>query len=132
MIRKDFIDTGFPISKTSPVICTKNNIIELCYNRFDLRRAIALNPEISCVGIWPGKRITDGFTLNPTSYINIPIPPEEHKDIDSAEKIIVFLKDKKFFKIEYIISDTKFESEDINLCRYIRSAGLNYSIRNSI
>lgn len=148
MIRKDFFEGGFPISHKSPVMCmgklggadvisSAKPSITLCYNRFDLKRAIEqdINPRCDpclCLGIWPGKKTTDGFLLNPDAYTKY-APPEEHKDIDSAESITVILHlDNSLNKLLYIPgsfaeNQTPVMSQDKGLYEYIKAAGLKFS-----
>lgn len=145
MIRKDFYEGGFPISHRSPVICTDvSPRIEkeislagiprtiVCYNRFDLKKVIEdWSPDIECIGIWPGKKTTDGFILNPDVYRKF-IPVEMHKDIDSADSItIIFFSDNSFSRILYTPgafanSQIPVMSQDRALYDYVINAGLKF------
>lgn len=145
MLRKDFFDGGFPISRRSPVICTflgnqtdnKSPRNFICYNRFDLKLAIESckikEGEFNCfcVGIWPGKKTTDGFTMNPQAYIKN-TPEEMHKDIDSASSItVVFYTDNTFSRLLYTPGDyagnqTPVMSQDKNLYEYVKNVGLKF------
>jgi len=142
VILKDYIDGGFPITRRSPVICTCMTCATsmLLYNRYDLKKFIKSDKKkhtfpsvISCIGIWPGKKTTDGFILNPEAYTRYS-PPEEHKDIDSAESITVLLhSDSVFDHIIYIpgsFSDSLIPvvSTDKTLYEYIKNAGLKSKI----
>jgi len=145
MIRKDFIDGGFPISRRSPVICSGLEIkpsedtshrqgvsMTICYNRYDLKLAIKqyMAPCI-CMGIWPGKKITDGFVLNPETYSKF-APPEVHKDIDSADSItVIFYTDNTFNRILYtpgafVENQIPVMSMDRDLYEYVKNIGLNF------
>ena len=145
MIRKDFIDGGFPISRKSPVICTDLSVRPdkgislkdlsrsvLCYNRFDLKKSIEeWSPNIECIGIWPGKKTTDGFILNPDVYKKY-APPEIFKDIDSADSItVIFNTDNIFNRILYTpgtFSDSQVPvmSTDRALYEYAVNVGLKF------
>jgi hypothetical protein len=142
MIRKDFFEGGFPISRRSPVICTNVNSFvvtkdrsTICYNRFELKATIEVNGIVSCscVGIWPGKKTTDGFILSPSHYLKTPLPPEEHKDIDSAESItVVFHTDNTFYRLLYTpgafaTNQTPIMSQDKALYEYVKTVGLKFS-----
>ena len=137
MILRDFETGGFPISRRSPVICMiSDGSVKAVYNRFDLKNIINSSTNLSCIGVWPGKKNTDCFILDPDAYKNL-APPEIHKDIDSAEDIKIFINsDGYFMKISYVpgafSSDrTPHESEDINLCSYIKAAGLKHSTQRT-
>jgi hypothetical protein len=106
----------------------------ICYNRFDLKKAIELSGVNSCVcmGIWPGKKTTDGFILNPGSYTTLS-SPEEHKDIDSAESITVaFHPDTNAFTRLYYTpgafaeNQTMIMSQDKALYEYVKNSGLKF------
>jgi hypothetical protein len=134
MIRNDFEHTGFPICHRAPVICFFENGLTIVYNRFDLHAFLEKNgTTCRCVGIWPGKKSTDGFTLNPKSYSTLIPPPEEHKDIDSSESIsVTFSSDGKFEELLYVPGNffedrTPILSKDIKLFEYIRKSGLIFS-----
>ena len=132
MIRYNFEQGNFPISRRSPVICIFERILKVVYNRFDLKKAINLPDIRICLGIWPGKKNTDCFVLNPEAYLNSVVPPEEHKDIDSAEKITIMSDlQKKFIKIIYIPGNfdnnkVPIESKDMKLFDYIKNTGLKH------
>jgi len=127
MILRDFESGGFPITKRSPVICTlPNGSVKVAYNRFDLKKIITINKLISCVGMWPGKKNTDCFILDPEAYTIA--PPERYKDIDSATDLKVYLDpDGAFMKITYIINDlVTVESDDKELLEYVRKVKLKH------
>lgn len=133
MILRDFLTGGFPITRRSPAVCMiSDGSVKVAYNRFDLKNIINSSLVLNCIGVWPGKKNTDCFILDPDAYRNL-APPERYKDIDSAEDIKIFINpDGYFVKISYIpgafSSDrTPHESEDMNLCSYIQTAGLKHS-----
>jgi hypothetical protein len=140
MMRHDFVQGGFPISRRSPVICIgiepsirlETNI---CYNRFDLKKTILQYGVVfcKCIGIWPGKKTTDGFNLDPAFYSLCCDPPEGDKDIDSAENItVVFHTDNTFFRVLYTPGafaegHIPVISEDEALYDYVKAAGLRFT-----
>lgn len=141
MILKDFIDGGFPITRRTPVICTCMTCAttQLFYNRYDFKKFIDEDKKkhtcpsvVSCIGLWPGKRTTDGFILNPEVYTRYS-PPEEHKDIDSAESITVFSHgDSVFSHVTYTPGSFSNKlipvvSSDKTLFDYIKNAGLKHT-----
>ena len=134
MISRDFEHGKFPICRRAPVICYYENGLRIVYNRYDLRNFLEKHGlSCRCVGVWPGKKSTDCFVLNPKSYSTIEIPPEIHKEIDSAEDITVELGPEGFFeKLTYtpgtFVEDrTPILSKDRNLFDYIKKSGLKFS-----
>jgi hypothetical protein len=135
MISRDFEQSKYPICRRAPVICFFENGLTVVYNRFDLRAFFAKNgTTCRCVGVWPGKKSTDCFTLNSKSYSLIDTPPEIHKEIDSAESIAVTLDENGAFEeITYIPSlffegRTPIVSKEKALFEYVRKVGLRYAI----
>lgn len=131
MILHDFESGGFPITRRSPVICTfADYIVKIAYNRYDLKKIIETYKNVkmvSCVGVWPGKGISDCFILNTDAYRIA--PPERYKDIDNAIEIKIYNNPEGFFmKINYKISDSKpiIESTDKELLKYIKAVGLKH------
>lgn len=130
MILNDFKLGGFPITKRSPVICTlEDKQVLVAYNRYDLKNIITNHYVISCVGVWPGKKNSDCFILDPEAYIIA--PPERYKDIDNATDIKVYFDSNGLFmKITYIINDTvTVESDDKKLLEYTRKVKLKHQNR---
>ena len=128
MIRNDFKDGNFPISRTNPVLCLSDQCnLFVAYDRYTLHQIFEIAPIIKCVGIWPGKKNTDIFKLNVATYKNIPVPPAEHKDIDSSPEIIVKLsKDENFIELSYTdpIKEVIVRSKDVNLYNYVKQTGM--------
>ena len=130
MFRKDFETGRFPISKRSPVIgLSKNGSICVAYNRSDLRD-IANMPEIALIGVWPGKKNTDLFYLNPGCYKSIPIPPKGHEDIDSAESIIIsYITPGTFDRVTYQLPEqVPILCKDKSIVDYIKESGIRHSV----
>jgi hypothetical protein len=136
MIRKDFETGGFPINRQCPVFCvSETGELFIAYNRFTLVLTLRNKPIKKCVGIWPGRFNTDCFPMHVQSYINIPLPPEEHKFIDdsSSIKIIYEKNGVDFNKISYVCEDfkgnkTEIESKDGRLKEYVIKSGLKYTV----
>ncbi len=122
---KDFEKGGFPITKRSPVICTlPDGTVKVAYNRYDLMKVVK-NKVLSCVGVWPGKKNTDCFTLKPDHYMDA--PPERFKEIDNASKIKSFFDpDGKFMEITYTLDNITYGAKDEDLMDYIRKVGLKH------
>jgi len=135
MLINDFKDKGFPVSIHRPIICILESGPPVpVYNRYDLKVTIENNPIKYLLGIWPGKKCTDGYPLDVEKYSQIPVPPSLHKDIDSAVKIGIFMESGKFLKVLYKpgpLSEniTPIESSDKNLYDYIKKVGLQHKTR---
>lgn len=130
MIRNDFITGGFPVCLRAPIICIlANSQLKIAYNRFDLKEISSKNKIELCFGVWPGKKTTDCFLIDPKAYTSH-CPPERHKNIDSAENIIV-QKDTEgnFIGISYLPfgETTWIVSYEPLLFDYIRLNGLKYT-----
>jgi len=133
MIKRDFETGGFPINRRSPVLClTGEGNIYVVYNRFDLRVALHRATIVKMLGVWPGKRNTDCYVLNPSAYMDVPIPPAGHADIDSAADVVVINdKDEHFIRLLYRDDVTKFEaveSRSSELLEYIKVAGIKHRV----
>ncbi len=140
MLITDFEDGGFPISIHTPIICTvlrEDNDDPLmsesimAYNRYELKKIITTRKIVYLLGIWPGKRVTDGYPLKPEKYKDFPVPPERYKNIDSAIDIIIMMDKDQFSKIIYKPGPRSedhvlIESDDFKLYEYVRKAGLKY------
>jgi hypothetical protein len=132
MIRNDFETGGFPLCDKSPVLCVADDFkIHAVYNRYDLITLLKTESNIrACYGVWPGKKSTDVFPLNPKAYVELPLPPEMHKDIDSAAWITVCTEfDGGFSKLSYCPKEATVtvESKDKALFDYIKKIGLRYT-----
>lgn len=135
MILNDYRTGGFPLTRRSPIICSiSDGTMEVAYSRFMLKKIIdrtkKSNKEIKeCLGVWPGKKSTDCFIIDPKDYTAL-VPPEIHADIDSAEEIIVVCDENGVFEgIQYrpgsFAKDrTPVISKDYLLLDYIRYTGL--------
>ena len=130
MILHDLRSGGFPVSRRAPIICVSNKgEISVVYNRYDLNNTKKLIEIKYCMGVQPGRKNTDCFILDPESYTKI-TPPEEFRDIDSAENIEVQKSfENKLKQINYTPgphSDDKTPiiSKDQKLYDYIKFAGL--------
>lgn len=129
MIRSDFINGGFPINCHNPVICVSEDIrIYTAYNNYDLKLILDNFKIKKVLGIWPGKYDTDFFVIDP-SLCTIPVPPEEFKDIDSAEKIEIFYASEIFDRIDYMLKQTVYTSKSEELLDYIKKSGKKHAIR---
>jgi len=133
MIKHDFETGGFPINRRAPVLClTGTGNIYVVYNRFDLRVALGRYVVVKMLGIWPGKRHTDCFVLNPDEYKDTPAPPADHADIDSAEDVVlVYDKKESFLRITYREDVTKASvvvSDSQELLHYIEQAGIRHRV----
>ena len=134
MIRRDFEHGRFPICRRAPVICFFEKGLRIVYNRYDLHDFLNKQGlDCRCIGIWPGKKSTDCFVLNSKSYSIIDIPPEEHKEIDSAENICVKLASNGTFEEITYTPGTSVEdrtpvlSKDKSLFEYLKKTGLKFS-----
>lgn len=133
MILNDYETGGFPITRRSPVICFfSDGTVEVTYNRFELKKVIDKHKNLSlskCLGVWPGKKNTDCFIINPEMYC-AHVPPEIYADIDSAEEIIIVINEKNIFEgVRYTPGPhakdrTPVISRDQSLINYIIYAGL--------
>ena len=131
MIRKDFETGGFPLQNLSPAICIDANYnFHMAYNRFELITLLRTKDIKTCFGIWPGKKNTDGFIMDPKIYVALPLPPEEHKEIDNAIEITVYMEGEKFSRMSYFLNkdEVKIESKDSALFNYVKKVGLRFSL----
>jgi len=131
LIRKEFFDGGFPMNRRAPVICSlPDGDIRLAYNRYDLKNIIDNEDIINCTGVWHGKKNTDCFILDPDSYCKY-APPENYKEIDSAEEVTVFLDSGIFDRIEFKPSpwsdDQRLRmTRNEKVYQYLLDAGLRF------
>jgi hypothetical protein len=127
MIKNDFRDGGFPINSQNPVLCvTKEGDIYVAYDRFGLGTAIKAGKVFKCVGIWPGKKNTDVFPLNPEFYTAM--PPSEYRDIDNALSIMVKYVSGEFSELRYkTMENVEVLVKDVELLKYITSLGLKHT-----
>lgn len=129
MIRDDFIEGGFPISRTRPVLCWDNNgKLYPAYNNWTLKMIFSNTKVIKCIGIWPGKKYTDFFKLSVGHYGRL-FPPKEYQNIDSANDICI----KEGDEFEIIFKDpdnpdVEISSKNKELKDYIIAAGLKYKM----
>jgi len=140
MFRNDFATGQFPISKRCPVIgfhhhgkrSTPGFPVSVVYNHKNLREMAidGLYGKITMVGIWPGKRNTDLFYLNPDYYKDISIPPEGHEDIDSADAIIIsYSAPNVFDHVTYQFSEqTPIICKDPSIVNYIKESGIRHTV----
>jgi hypothetical protein len=132
MVRKDFEDGGFPINNRAPVLCiTDEGAVFLVYNNYDLKELLEKKLGIKkLLGVWPGKRMTDLFVLNPGKY-GKNAPPVEHKEIDNAEKVIIaYNKQDIFLSVIYTLpGGSPIISKDPLLGAYLKSSGRKYAVR---
>jgi len=131
MLLKDFETGGFPISRRSPVICTIiDGQVKVAYNRYELYHTIlkfhtTTRKMISCVGMWPGKKNTDCFRLNPDCYTDA--PPEQHKEIDNATEIRIYTDPNgTFMKVEYDLDGVTIEAKEEKLALYVKNVRLKF------
>ena len=132
MIRNDFEDGCFPINSRAPVICTTTEgLVLLAYNNYDLKRILD-NKNIKIrklLGVWPGKKNTDLFILNPIKYGKL-APPLEHKDIDNAETIVIEYSKSTFQTVMYALPGEPLKTcNDPLLEGYIKAIGKKYMVR---
>lgn len=131
MIKHDFETGGFPINRRAPILClTGDGNIFIVYNRFDLRIALNRGPIVKMLGFWPGKYDTDCFVLKPEAYMEVPAPPADHADIDSAEEVaVIYDQDEKFVRLWYRDNKNKItESLCLELLTYIKVAGIKHRV----
>lgn len=137
MIRNDFQSGGFPINRHSPVLCySSENRLFIAYDNYTLKTILNTVDVKKCVGVWPGKRDTDIFRLNPDNYKNMIVPPSDLRDIDHAEEITVFEEKEKFVKVEWLTYDEqgvllKRASDDKKLHDYIVRAGRKHKTKSA-
>lgn len=137
MIRRDFIEKGFPIGRRIPVICIDKDFkSHIANNSFDLARILNDNKIKNCHGVWIGKYDTDYFELDPDAYKKMPVPPEEHKYIDHADNITVYFKqgesgDKKFHNLAYYLpgQEEVRETQDENLYKYLIDSARQFKVQ---
>lgn len=130
MILRDFEEGRFPLTRRSPAICTlADGTVKVAYNRYDLAQIILKEEVLSCVGMWPGKKNTDIFILDPSAYTIA--PPEKHKEIDSASEIILYYDPNgDFIKLSYKLSDdVDIISDEHKLLEYVKTVGLKFQTR---
>jgi len=135
MILKDFLNGGFPISRTSPVLCVNDHgNVFLAYSHADLRAVLHGGNNITrCLGVWPGKKTTDCFVMDPTKY-GLYSPPDLHRDIDSAVDIEVFVdRENNFIRLEYTpgphaTDRTRVVSKDQLLFDYVGKVNLRRKV----
>jgi hypothetical protein len=99
----------------------------VAYDRLTLKNILETYNVSKCIGVWPGKLETDCFILLPEYYKKI-TPPEDHRDIDSAQNIEVYYNGNKFQYLTYIFEDKNIKSQDENLLKYMQSVGLRYKV----
>jgi hypothetical protein len=85
------------------------------------------------VGIWPGRFTTDCFPLKIECYINLSVPPQEHREIDDSPEIkVIYERPSKFRRVSYVkenFDGNKIDvvSEDECLKNYVIGVGLKYT-----
>ena len=130
MIRNEYLNGGFPINKRNPVMCfLPNGDIYVAYDRWGLKQVIDANPNLKCVGVWPGKHNTDCFRLDKEFYKVA--PPVMNRDIDDATEISVSFSENQFEEITYKTTGLNNEdftilSKDPELYLYISKIGLQH------
>lgn len=131
MIREEYYEAGFPICATVPVICVRDDFkVLVAYSKFELVRILQENKVKCCHGIWPGKKMSDCFILDPEKYVKTLIPPEDHKEIDNASEITLCLDtDCNFIKVSYLPrnSDVVIETKNQLVLDYLKKAGIRYA-----
>lgn len=132
MWRSDFTESNFPITRRNPVIAyIKGNDAKIAYNRFQLK-GILQNHEVYClIGVWPGKKNTDLFILDPNKYKDIPTPPEQHQEIDSSPEIVVKIsKGGTVRGIAYLNqkTDEQVLTQEAEIYDYIKSVGIQHRV----
>lgn len=132
MILKDFLTGGFPITRRTPVICSfADGSVEVAYNRYTLKKVTMRTEKSVCLGVWPGKKNTDCFLIDPKYYCE-KVPSEKHANIDSAAEIKVIKDEEGVFQgVEYIpgafaLDQTPVVSREKELWEYIKYARLKY------
>jgi hypothetical protein len=129
MFRKDFATGRFPISKRSPVIGFGKDGVTVAYNRRDLK-VMANTSGNTLIGVWPGNRNTDLFYINLESYKDVPVPPDGHEDIDSAELVTIrYTTPEMFDHVVYILPEqTPIICKDPKIVDYIRKSGIKHTV----
>lgn len=136
MIRNDFQNGGFPINRHCPVLCySSENRLFIAYDNYTFKTILNSVAVKKCVGVWPGKRDTDVFRLNPDNYANMIVPPAKLRNIDHAEEITVLEKNGKFIKVEWLIYNDpgvlfKQTSNNKDLHDYIIRAGRKHKTKS--
>jgi len=139
MILHDFEKLGFPISKRAPVLCFgTDGKVYVAYNRYSLRLVMQKIEIVKSIGVWPGRKNTDCFVLDPAAYKTTPVPPAENADIDSADDVTVFYgPDDQFLRVAYK-EDPIDHSESVcistkaELLTYIEQAGIKHKVIHEI
>lgn len=129
MIRNDYKDGGFPISRRNPVVgVSQDGQVHVAYNRYDLKQMLGRN-IISICGVWPGNKNSDVFPLDHICYReNLPVPPEQDKEIDSSPEIVVKVtKEQEFRGVAYynVASGEKTLSTNPSVYEYLKKAPLS-------
>lgn len=132
MWRSDFTEGNFPITRRNPIIAyIKENDAKVAYNRFQLRSILQSNKVHCLFGVWPGKKNTDLFVLDPTKYKDIPTPPEKHQEIDSSPEVVVKLDKDGFVRgIAYHNQQTDEHvlTQEAQIYDYVKSVGIKHRI----
>jgi len=131
VLLNDFKDGGFPLCRRAPILCITPVGPQIVYNRYTLAHIAAQQEILYCIGVWPGKKSTDAFIINPEAYIKC-LPPEEHADIDSALEILL-----KGDSVAYIPGPHQnpvpvMVSDSPDLVKYIKTAGLKHRYLNDL
>lgn len=130
MIRKEYETGGFPITRRTPIVCLfLDGHVKICYNRLTLKKTIEKQGgPVRCLGVWPGKKSTDCFLINPEYYIKFSDIPEIYADIDSAVDISIIKEGGIFSSVVFIPYDSEDRvtvvCKDRKLYDYIISVGL--------
>jgi len=129
LVRKDFVEGGFQVNSTSPVICfTNDGTLHVAYDNSSLKNIIVNNNIVNCVGVWPGKMNTDCFPLNVKAY-GKKAPPEGYAEIDNCTKITLNYQDGKLANVTYVDTDgIQVVAESKELADYIIDVGLNHKV----
>lgn len=135
MVRDDYKQSGFPLCNVAPVICIDADCsYYIAYNRFDLVALLRKFDIKTCFGVWPGKKNTDCFDLDPKAYVDMPLPPELHKDIDNANDILVEMESEgAFYRISYMPKDSpdgvRIQSKDPAVYEFVKKAALKFKVK---
>ena len=127
MIRKEFKDGGYPLTRKTPIICIGEDKDYIAGNVLELFEIISNHKILRCYGVWPGKLNTDFFEIDPQKYTEL-IPPKEYADVDSAKYIKIFMKNTKPVSILYIFRSKGVVSSDESLINYVMKKGLRYTV----
>ena len=126
MIRTDFQNGGFPIGNRNPVLCvTSDGNVLVAYNNTQLKAAKELNKTIiKMIGVWPGRKDTDLFTMSVDQY-GIMAPPDGHAAVDNAEKITVERSKKTgaFVSATYVVDGLEVICRDPDMGTYLEASG---------